>query len=178
MKHISLSGSYSVGKSTVMDKLNPKGWLKTNDLAREYLSRHNLNSNSLTDEQRRQLQLWVTASYIGNMKQAESAKMNHLMDSSLIEVYAYSDGVLPENQLMYILNYLMKYREDMIALVFPPTIKLEDDGLRHIDKEFRLTIHGRIMQVIDALQIPYHYIVSSTVEDRVEEIKTILNSVE
>lgn len=172
MKQISLNGTFSVGKSTVANQLKDKfkDHLHTPDLARHYLERMQLNSNTMTPAQRKELQLNVAASYIGYMRQAEHAKKDHIMDSSLIEVYAYSDGVLLPEQLIAILHIIEKYKDSMLALVIPPTIKLEDDGLRHTDKEFRITIHQKIMDVIHAFNIEYQFILGTTVEERVKEV--------
>lgn len=172
MKHIILSGTYSVGKSTVAKQLEKDypDHYHTPDLAREYLNRHDLRSDTMTDKQRKDMQLWVAASYIGNMKQSEVSKKLNISDSSLIEVYAYSENVLSEVHLASIAFNIEKFRKDMFALVFLPTIPLDNDGTRHTNEEFRITIHQRIMDVIRAFNIEYQFIIGSSVEERVKEV--------
>lgn len=178
MKIVSLEGSYSTGKSTVFDRLpKNKSTIYTPDLAREYLNKNRLNSNNMSQAQKKDLQLFVSASYLGGMKQAVHSQRDLVQDSSLITAYAYSEDVLPPNTLFVIANEIMKYRDHMFALVFPPTIHLENDGLRHIDPEFRVEIHKRIMNVIQAFDIPYQYIVSQTIEDRVIEVENIIRTI-
>lgn len=178
MKIISLEGSYSTGKSTVFDRLpKNKSTIYTPDLAREYLNKNRLNSNHMSQAQKKDLQLVVSASYLGGMKQAVHAQKDLVQDSSLITAYAYSEDVLPPNTLVTMAYELAKYRDHMFALVFPPTIHLENDGLRHIDPEFRVEIHKRIMNVIQAFDIPYQYIISQNIDDRVTEANTIIANV-
>lgn len=178
MKIVSLEGSYSTGKSTVFDRLpKNKGTIYTPDLAREYLNKNRMNSNNMSQAQKKDLQLFVSASYLGGMKQAVHAQKDLVQDSSLITAYAYSEDVLPPNTLVTMAYELAKYRDHMFALIFPPTIHLENDGLRHIDPEFRVEIHKRIMNVIQAFDIPYQYIVSQDIDDRVAEAESYIQEV-
>ena len=173
-KNILVSGSFSVGKSSIIESLEknmPENErIVTHDLARWWLNNQNLRSDQLTMKEKQALQLFVCAGYVGAIKQAAHAQVVGVMDGSLIEAYAYSEGVLSESIMDKIRERLMKYKEHSIAYVIPPTIHLENDGLRHTDKEFRVAIHERVLQVIDAFCIPSHTIVSQDIEDRVEEI--------
>jgi nicotinamide riboside kinase len=174
MKNILISGSYSVGKSTLIDtlekKIPEKDRVVTYDLARWWLDKNRKNAQDITNEERREMQLNVCAGYIGAIKQSTHSKIMALMDGSLIEAYAYSEGVLGEETMDRITEYLLDYHEHSIAYVIPPTIPLEHDGLRHTDKEYRVYIHERIMQVLEAFGIPHHVILSQTPEERAEEI--------
>lgn len=176
MKQIILSGSYSCGKSTVAKQLEKDypDHYHTPDLAREYLNHHDLKSDAMTDKQKKDMQLWVAASYIGNMKQSEVSKKLNISDSSLIEVYAYSENVLSEVHLASIAFNIEKFKKDMFAFVFLPTIPLYDDGLRHTNEEFRITIHQRIMDVIHAFTIEHQFVLGSSVEERVREISNYI----
>jgi len=69
MKNILVTGSYSVGKSSVVDDLEQKipyeKRIITQDTARFYLRKKGLNSNDLTEQQKVELQTFVIASYVG-----------------------------------------------------------------------------------------------------------------
>lgn len=179
MKNILITGSFSVGKSTTLEeiekKIPQKERIITKDLARHYLERNRLNSNSMTDKQREQLQLTVCSGYMGSIIEAAHAQMMAVMDGSLIEAYAYSQGVLKPNTLQALSKKLEDYKNHSIAYVLPPTIHLEDDGLRHNNKEFRVEIHKRIMQAIQEYDIPYQLITSQGVEERADEILYLHN---
>lgn len=174
MKNILVSGSFSVGKSTLLTELEKKipekERIVTQDLARWWLERNRKNAQDLTEDERRELQLNVCAGYIGALKQSKHSKIMALMDGSLIEAYPYSEGVLGEETMDRIAEHLIDYHEHSIAYVIPPTISLENDGLRHTDKEYRVYIHNRIIQVLEAFGIPHHVILSQTPEERAQEI--------
>lgn len=173
----SLNGSYSVGKSTLASELQKKltDTRYTPDLARVYLNRNNLKSDTLTPKQRQEMQLWVAATYIGAMTQAHNSRINTLMDGSLIEVAAYSEGVLSPTQMAAIGRFITKFKDSMLALVILPTIPLQNDNLRHTDEAFRIEIHKRIMDVITSFNIPYQYLVGSTIEERTTEAYNIIS---
>lgn len=179
MKNILITGSFSVGKSTTLEELEKKIPQKeriiTKDLARHFLEHRNLNSNKLTEAQRKDLQLTVSSGYMGSIIEAQHAKMMAIMDGSLIEAYAYSQGVLSDKTLAQFSKKLHEYKDHSIAYVLPPTIPLEDDNLRHTDKEFRVEIHKRIMQAIQEHDIPYQLITSQGKEARAEEILHLHN---
>lgn len=174
MKNILVSGSYSVGKSSVVELLEQKipesERMVTYDLARWWLDNQNLRSDQLTNKEKQALQLFVCAGYVGAIKHAHHAQLMGILDGSLIEAYAYSEGVLSEDTMDKIRDRLLEYRNHSVAYVIPPTIPLENDGLRYTDKELRIAIHERVLQVIEAFNIPYHTIVAQTVEGRAQEI--------
>ena len=174
--HISINGSYSVGKSTICKKIEQEypELFHTPDLAREWLERKGKSSQDLTNNERVELQQWVAASYVGNMKYADISKRTNIMDGSLMEVLAYSEDVLSETFIKQIYRILGKYNGEMAALVIPPTIHLENDGLRHTDVQFRIVIHERIMHIINQLGIPHKFIVGQTVEERIEEVRKVI----
>lgn len=179
MKNILITGSFLVGKSTTLDALEPKipynERLITRDLARHYMESNRLDANTMTDTERKDMQLVVASGYIGSIKEASHAKVKAVMAGSLIEAYAYADGILPEVTMDRIAEKLMDYQEHSIAYVIPPTIPLENDGLRHTSKEFRIYIHKRIMEIIEAFGIPYQYVTSQGAEERANEILYLHN---
>lgn len=175
MKNILVTGSYSVGKSSLVDELEKKipyeKRIVTQDTARFYLRKKGLTSNNLSEQQKVELQTFVIASYVGALMQSEHSKVMGVLDGSLIEACAYSQG-LPLGEALEdkMYEYLADYRNHSVAYVIPPTIPLEKDGLRHTDKEFRIAIHQKIMEIITAFNIPYHVVVQQSIENRVAEI--------
>lgn len=175
MKNILVTGSYSVGKSSVIDDLEKKipyeKRIITQDTARFYLRKKGLNSNDLTTQQKVELQTFVIASYIGSVMQSEHSRIMGVMDGSLIEACAYSEGLpLGEALRDKLYEYLSDYQNHSVAYVLPPTIPLENDGLRHNDKEFRIAIHQKIMEIIAAFNIPHHLVSFQSVGYRADEI--------
>lgn len=175
MKNILVTGSYSVGKTSVVESLEKQiphsERIVTYDVARHFLRTNNLKSNNLSEKQKIELQTNVIAGYIGSLIQVEHAKVMGVLDGSLIESYAYSLNILPEYILEKVRMRLAAYPEHSVAYVLPPTIPLEDDGLRHTNKEFRVHIHSLIMQIIKTFNIPHHIVTAQSVEGRVKEIK-------
>lgn len=175
MKNILITGSYSVGKSSVIQELEEKipyeKRIITQDTARFYLRKKGLNSNELSEQQKVELQTFVIASYIGAMMQSEHSRVMGVLDGSLIEACAYSQE-LPIGEALRdkMHDHLADYRNNSVAYVIPPTIPLENDGLRHMDKEFRIVIHQRIMEIIEAFNIPHHLISFQTVGYRADEV--------
>ena len=173
--NILITGSYSVGKSTLVDELEKKipyeKRIITHDTARFFLKKKGLNSNELNEKQKVELQTFVIASYIGALMQSEHSKIMAVMDGSLIEAAAYSQELpIGESLRDKMYDHLLEYRDHSVAYVIPPTIPLENDGLRHNDKEFRVEIHKRIMEIIEAFGIPHHLISFQTVPYRADEV--------
>jgi len=179
MKNIIIVGGPGVGKSTTLDvlqkKIPPNERLVTDDLARHYMQSRNLKADEMKDEEKAKMQLQVIAGYIGSIKEATHAKVMALIDGGLITAYPYCENVLSESTMNRVVDKLLDYPQHSIAYVIPPTIPLVNDGLRHTDKEFRIYIHKRIMEVIEAFGIPYQYVMSQGVEDRADEILSIHN---
>lgn len=171
-----ISGTYSAGKTTLHQALKPHfpEYYHVEDGARIHLGRMRKNSNELTLAEKKDLQLNVMGFYVGAQKIAEHIRRKLMMDGSLIEVYAYSLDVLSQNHLKVLERELMSYKDKFEAFIVPPTIPLEDDGLRHIDSGFRVEIHKRVVEIIHAFDIPHTYIIGQSVPERVEEVLTLI----
>lgn len=168
-----ITGSYSVGKSTLTSLIEKKTEgerrLVIPDVARWWLRSKGINSNDMKDSERNDLQLFVIGSYTGAVKNAVKHSIYSILDGSHIEAKAYSQGVVSEQIMKMLDRQLEQYKKYVTAYVIPPTIALENDGLRHTNKEFRVEIHRRIMQIIDQFEIPHHILISQTPEERLEE---------
>lgn len=172
-----ITGTHGVGKTTTIQalekRLEPGRHIITYDQARHFLEANRWHSDTITDEQRVELQMNTCARYIGAIVHATKSRLKAVLDGSLIEAKAYSQGVLPEDTMKHIDRRLSEYKHHLTAFVIPPTIPLVDDGLRFTNKEFRIEIHRRIMQIILEHEIPYHIVTSQSVEDRAEEIISV-----
>lgn len=172
MNHIILAGTFSVGKSTTAKALKEKlpDFHHIPDQARVWLNENKLTSNELSTPQKRELQLDVMESYVQEESIAEKGKKCAIFDSSLVEVLAYSEGILNVREMNVLRKLLQLYKHNYTALIFPPTIPLDDDNLRHTDPEFRVKIHTDVVRTLQRFDIPHLYILSQSIEDRVKEV--------
>lgn len=175
MPNILITHSPCSGGTTLTQELEKKipyeKRIITYDAARFYLKKNGLNADTITQKQNIEMQTFVIASSIGAIMQATRSNIMAVMDNSLIEVVAYTQDVpMPEAIMDQVYNHLMDYRNHSVAYVIPPIIPLENDGVRHTDNEFRLKIHKRILDVIEAFNIPYHMVNFKTVAYRADEV--------
>lgn len=173
--NILMTHTYGSGGTSVVEELEKKipyeKRIVTQDAARFFLRKKGLDANNTTIQQKVELETFVIASSIGAIMQATHTRVMALMDNSLIEALAYCEGLpMPEALIDKVYEHLMDYRNHSVAYVIPPTIPLENDGLRHSDKEFRIEIHQRIMQIIEAFNIPHHLLSFQTVAYRADEV--------
>lgn len=174
-ENIAITHAFGSGGTTLTKELEKKipqnKRLVTYDAARFYLENQGKKSNDLKEKERVDLQLFVIASSIGAVMHAERARIMALMDNSCIEALAYcQDLPMKEEIIDKVYEKLSEYRKHTVAYVLPPTIPLENDGLRYSDKKFRVVIHERIMQIIEAFDIPHHIVLSQTPKSRAEEV--------
>lgn len=176
--NILMTHTYGSGGTSVVKELEKRipheKRIVTQDAARFYLRKKGLDANNTTVQQKVEMETFVIASSIGAIMQATRMQVMALMDNSLIEVAAYcQDLPMPEALMDRVYENLACYREHSVAYVIPPTIPLENDGLRHVDKEFRIVIHQRIMQLVEAFNIPYHVVTFQGVDYRAHEVLLI-----
>lgn len=173
--NIAITHTYGAGGTSVVQELEKRipyeKRIVTYDSARFFLRRNGLNANDLTEKNKIEMETFVIASSIGAIMQSTHSRVMALMDNSLIEAAAYCQGLpMPEPIMDKVYEHLASYRDHTVAYVVPPTIPLQNDGLRHVDKEFRIVIHQRIMQIIEAFDIPHHLLSFQTVPYRADEV--------
>lgn len=173
--NIAITHTFGAGGTSLTQELERRipyeKRIVTYDAARFFLRKSGLNANHTTEQQKIELQTFVIASSIGAIMQSTRSGVMALMDNSLIETIPYCEGLpMGEEIINKVYDYLMDYHKHTVAYVIPPTIPLENDGLRHNDKEFRILIHEGIMQVIEAFRIPYHMLTSQTISGRADEV--------
>ena len=69
------------------------------------------------------------------------------------------------------------FTEEDAYFYFPPTIPLEDDGVRSIDPEYQKEIDFLVQFYLDFFGIPFHTIEAYTVQDRHIEIEKVLGDI-
>lgn len=179
-KDMLIVGAFGSGKSSVTQELEKRipqnERIVTYDQARWYMEQHNMNVNSMNEKEKNEMQLFTIASYIGAVKQATHAKVMAVLDSSLLEAHVYSRGVVNEHVIKMIEKHIREYTTSSIAYIIPPTIPLENDGLRHTDEEYRVYVYEQIVQLIHKYNIPHHYILSDGPARRAKEILTLHNN--
>lgn len=173
--NIAITHTFGAGGTSLTQELEKRipyeKRIVTYDAARHYLRKNGLNANDTNTEQKVELQLFVIASSIGAVMQSTRSGIMALMDNSLIETIPYCEGLpIGKDVIDKVYDLLLDYHKHTVSYVIPPTIPLENDGLRHNDKEFRIFVHERIMQVIEAFNIPHHILTAQTVEERADEV--------
>lgn len=173
--NIAITHTFGAGGTSLTQELERRipyeKRIVTYDAARFFLNKYGLHANELTTQKKVELELFVIASSIGTVMQSTRSGIMALMDNSLIDAVPYCEGLpIGDDTMDKVYQYLMGYKDHTVAYVIPPTIPLENDGLRHTDKEYRVFIHERIMQVIEAFRIPYHMLASQTISGRADEV--------
>jgi len=173
--NIAITHTFGSGGTSVVQELENRipyeKRIVTYDAARFFLRKNGFNANNMTEQKKVELETFVIASSIGAIMQAKHTRIMALMDNSLIEAAAYCQYLPMQEAIMdQVYEHLADYREHTVAYVIPPTIPLENDGLRHTDKEFRVVIHQKIMEIIAAFNIPYHLVSSQSIGHRADEI--------
>lgn len=165
---VSISGSFSVGKSTLFNELKKhvSGYDFLNETTREVMAEMNKSNQSMTLEERVLHQKICVARQI----EKEFKSQNFITDYCVLDNLNYSYGLsiydevndLFEKHLQNIGGY------DMIFYV-PIEFKLEKDGQRYEDSEFQKEIDVGLKNLIKEFQLP-SLEVRGTLEQRVEQI--------
>jgi nicotinamide riboside kinase len=167
-----LGGAFSVGKSTLQGLIEAQHGDKIHyipDYARTLLEQRGgievvqgEGPKALQD-----FQMDVLEAYIRG--EAEALKQNKpvLADGSLIEVLAYSQGILGQTELN-LLHNLIRQRNKIYQVVHlrPTTECVEDDGLRHTDLVFQKIIDKRVQDIATVHHVPRFSIVSADLQKR------------
>lgn len=179
--NIAITHTFGAGGTSLTQELEKRipyeKRIVTYDAARHYLRKNGLNANDTNTEQKVELQLFVIASSIGAVMQSTRSGIMALMDNSLIETIPYCEGLpIGKDVIDKVYDLLLDYHKHTVSYVIPPTIPLENDGLRHNDKEFRIAIHEKVMHIIEKFQIPHKFILSEGPARRAKEILTLHNN--
>lgn len=173
MKKITvLGGAYSVGKSTLQEFIvanNPDMIHVIPDFARQLLEERGGIQNVQEEGAKalQDFQMDVMEAYIRAEGQALRQNKPILSDGSLVEVLAYSQGVLNAYQLNTLHN-LIRTRNKIYQIVHlrPCAELLEDDGLRHTDIAFQRIIDKRVQDIATIHNVPRWSVATTDVQKR------------
>jgi nicotinamide riboside kinase len=173
MKQITVvGGAYSVGKSTLIQEIqnkHPDTVQYIPDFARVLLEQRGgiEHVQGQGAEALRDFQLEVMEEYIRAEQQALRQNKPILSDGSLVEVLAYSQGVLDQNTLN-ILHNLVRMRSQIYQIIHlrPHPDLFEGDGIRHTDVAFQRIIDKRIQDIAMVHNVPRFSVSTTDLQQR------------
>ena len=114
-----------------------------------------------------------------NQRKFEKEEENFLIDTTLLDSLAYAEDTIDyKERLLEVRKHFTKCVYDIIFYV-PIEIDIEDDWMRHLDKEFQSLIDERIKFNLHMTKIKFPdmqiYTIKGSVEERIEKVQSILN---
>lgn len=167
-----LGGAFSSGKSTLqktIKEMSGDSVYHIEDGARALLEQRGgisdieaKGTNALAD-----FQLDVMEWYLREESKALRQNKPILSDGSLIEVLAYSQGILDQGVLNTLHN-LVRARSQIYNVVHlrPHADLIEDDGLRHTDIAFQKIIDRRVEQIGVLHNVPRVSVTTTDLQER------------
>lgn len=185
---IALSGSGGTGKTTTLKALNESLKLPViKEGVRSYMADNNithLRELSLRDIMKMQMELL-------KQKRVSEAQQEFIADRSTIDNFVYANYWLGRDDEMQrgLYDYMDSCFQHAVdsydyIFLFPwGVIDLEDDGVRSAKPMYQFAIQMMIERAVFQLQalnpdVYVHMVTGKTVEERVDEISNIIESVE
>lgn len=105
---------------------------------------------------------------------------NMITDRTIIDVIAFtiaSSHIFSDVKasMINIASYLVK--EYDLIIYIPPTLAIEDNGIRETDSEYRKVIDVNIKSLLHDFGVDYYTLKSDEVENRINEIVKVVNNV-
>ena len=176
MSKIGLTGSISVGKSTLVKELAKLEQFKEYKIETE-------RSQEIRDKG---IKLNTDSTLLGQTVFAsyrclELLHPNMITDRSIIDVMAFTNlsksmsEVEKRSFCDYASNFISLY--DHIFYVSPEGVELEDNGVRAVDAEYRDQIDIEIKRLLSTYgsKINKFHVISGSVEERIEQVKQALS---
>lgn len=167
-----LGGAFSVGKSTLQKKIQEHHGDKLYfipDHARLLLEERGGIEQVQGEgpEALRDFQLEVMEEYLRSEGKALWQNKPIISDGSLVEVLAYSQGILGP-QVLNVLHNLVRTRNHIYNVIHlrPTPECLEDDGLRHTDIAFQRIVDKRIQDICTVHNVPRFSVGTSDLQKR------------
>lgn len=171
-KKIGICGSFSTGKSTIAKEISKKYDLDfVESLERKLIKEKEIDIKSLNLEELKDFQ----KSLVENILKEENSKRWFVTDTTLIDSLAYTreiDDIFFRNEIFkMIINEWFYYD---IMFYTPLEFEIENDGVRHLDQEFREVIDKNIQYYLKLFNVKY-YVLTWSVSERLDRIDRVLN---
>lgn len=170
---IVLTGTQSTGKTTVMDLFRDDypELRRISEVARKIAK----SGGKINEDGDDETQIKICEEYIRQFEIDD----NWISDRGLscvfgYTIYLYNHGKItrPVYEDLYItISQWIKNHPEIIYFLFPPTIPLQDDGLRSMDEQFRMEVHENILNVLKELESKFYIIETNNNEERINFIK-------
>jgi nicotinamide riboside kinase len=162
-----ITGSHSVGKTTLLNKLE---WNKINEIARTAM-RHFWKTPQEMDN--RELEIFQNHLFFKQIRE-ELAKWDFITDRTIIDVLAYSKKLEVYNILKdRAKTFLNQFPYDILFYI-PIEFWLEEDWTRFSWTEYQIEIDNNIKELLEEFNIKYH-IITWSLEERLNNINNIIN---
>ena len=172
---ICLIGTQGTGKSTLLNHFRDH-YNVIDGVARRCITQGCDSSESGT---------WSSQCKIFNSYLRALDDENYISTRSVLDVLAYTAWLTKAckitstqyfSQLQDTINWWNR-NPDIIICYVPIEFEIEDDGVRSVDKTYQKEIDEEMLRILQQLKVPY-YTISGTVEQRVEQLKEIIQGVE
>lgn len=171
-----LSWSFSTGKTSLYENIYKEWHIKNPEIARKVLEEKQVRPESFSKEQLNEFQNEILDRQID----FERDNTNFIQDATLLDFLAYAKDTTDYWEfLKTVSNHFSKKAYDIIFYT-PIEFNIEDDWVRHIDKEFQLEIDERIKYNLHMTACKTKteiYTIKWTLKERVEKVMDILNNI-
>lgn len=155
---IAFSGTHGTGKTTqtyllaAKMKLDGKNVCTLDEVARECPYGINQKASWAAEE-------WILSTQINKELYLTKIYPNVITDRTVIDTLAYGLvlGLFNDNEKPFFARYAQNYSQ--IFLLDPVVFDYQkDDGIRDLDKDFRLSIHNKLVNLYLELGIKFIYV--------------------
>jgi predicted ATPase len=163
---IALSGSHSVGKSTLLQHLSLPGHRKIQEQARDEINRRGRLPHEMDHQEFLEFHLSLVS------QQAEAEQGDFIVDRSIFDMVAYAMDHQSHHQVLTLAR--QHYRPYDHVFYLPIEFGLSLDEVRKNDLEYQQIIDRRLLQIFDDLNIAIT-VVGGNLESRLAKIYQALN---
>lgn len=180
-KVISISGTGSVGKSTLLGALREEADLSEYKFVDEVTRKVKAAGYPINEQATDSTQLAIAAAHEENIKYDGKVILDRsLLDCLAYTVYMQEKGQVTLGTLDYIGKKWLEYSTKIdLYFYIPIEFPAEDDGIRSIEVEFRERvdeiIQGLFADLVEAGFENKINILTGTVEERIKKFKEIIN---
>ena len=170
---IILTGAQGTGKTTILNHYKEQGMNVITEVVRN-LAKEGVKINEMGNEEG-QKKIFDT------YKKLLGSKKSYMSDRGLTDVASYTfyhatqeviSKKFADSEYRQMLTFF-KNNPDVIVCYFPIEFKVEDDGVRSTDEDFRASIDFILKGMLDSLGI--HYVtIKGTVDERIKQIDKVI----